>query len=54
MDWSSIEVFINEGQYVMTAQIFPNEFYKTLVVSNLGDDTLELNKFTISGVKSIW
>jgi fructan beta-fructosidase len=54
MDWSSIEVFINEGQYVMTAQIFPNEFYKTLVVSNLGDATLELNRFTISGVKSIW
>lgn len=54
MDWSSVEVFINNGQYVMTAQIFPNEFYKNLVISNPRDAVLELNGFAINGIKSIW
>ncbi|MEZ4969507.1 MAG: glycoside hydrolase family 32 protein [Flavobacteriaceae bacterium] len=54
MDWSSLEVFINGGQYVMTSQIFPNEFYKTLVISNPTEVELELDEFTISPIKSIW
>jgi len=54
MDWSSVEIFINSGQYVMTAQIFPNEFYRTLLLSNPGDMELELYEFTISLIKSIW
>jgi fructan beta-fructosidase len=54
MDWSSIEVFINEGQYVMTAQIFPNQFYRNLVISNPIEVELELHEFSISPIKSIW
>ena len=54
MDWSSVEIFINGGQYVMTAQIFPNEFYRTLLISNPADMELELDEFTISSIKSIW
>ncbi|WP_239985644.1 MULTISPECIES: glycoside hydrolase family 32 protein [Arenibacter] len=54
MDWSSVEIFINGGQYVMTAQIFPNEYYKTLVITNPEDDKLEMEKFSISPIKSIW
>jgi len=54
MDWSSVEIFINGGQYVMTAQIFPSEHYKTLVISNPDDAKLELDEFTISPIKSIW
>ncbi len=54
MDWSSVEIFINEGQYVMTAQVFPNDYYKSLTVTNSNDMELELNKFSISSLKSIW
>lgn len=54
MDWSSVEIFINKGQYVMTSQIFPNEFYRTLLISNPTDRELELKEFAISGIKSIW
>lgn len=54
MDWSSVEIFINKGQYVMTAQIFPQEFYRSLLISNTGGIDLDLNEFTISTVKPIW
>ena len=54
MDWSSVEIFINGGQYVMTAQIFPNENYRTLVISNPAEAELELVEFAISRIKSIW
>lgn len=54
MDWSSVEIFINHGQYVMTAQIFPNEFYRNLMISNPSDMELKLDTFTISPIKSIW
>ena len=36
LDRSSIEVFINKGQYVMTAQFFPNENYTDLSIKNTG------------------
>ena len=54
MDWSSVEIFVNGGQYVMTSQIFPNEHFNTLVIANPGEVELTLNGFTISPVKSIW
>lgn len=54
MDWSSVEIFINKGQYVMTAQIFPQEFYRTLLISNPGEMELKLKEFSISPIKSIW
>ena len=54
MDWSSVEIFINRGQYVMTCRIFPNEFYRSLLISNPGGIDLDLNEFTISTVKPNW
>ena len=54
MDWSSIEVFINEGQYVMTSQIFPNEFYKQLEIKNNNNSDLILLNFEVNSAESIW
>lgn len=54
MDHSSIEVFINKGQYVMTAQLFPNENYNALTINNFANTPLELTEFTLSKVKRIW
>ena len=54
IDHSSIEVFINEGQYVMTAQLFPNEKYTDLTLENLGDSEIALAGFQVNEVKRIW
>jgi len=54
IDHSSIEIFINEGQYVMTAQFFPNEKYTHLIIENLGDNEITFEDLTISSVKRIW
>jgi fructan beta-fructosidase len=54
IDHSSIEVFINEGQFVMTAQLFPNEAYSDLTIENLGETSFTLKDFEISSVKRIW
>lgn len=52
LDWSSIEIFIDKGKYVMTEQIFPTEFYNTLQISSI--DTIEIKKFKLNAIKSIW
>jgi len=54
LDHSSIEIFINKGQYVMTAQLFPNEAYHTFTIENLGDDDILLKDFTSNKVEKIW
>ena len=54
IDHSSIEVFINEGQYVMTAQLFPNEKYTDLTLENLSDSEITLKDFEVNEVKRIW
>lgn len=54
MDLSSIEVFINGGQYVMTDQIFPNENYTIFEIENTSGGQMELKDFTVSGIASIW
>jgi fructan beta-fructosidase len=54
LDWSSIEVFINKGQYVMTSQIFPKDNYIALDIKNLGVSELSMQAFSINEVKSIW
>ncbi|MGI9548030.1 MAG: glycoside hydrolase family 32 protein [Flavobacteriaceae bacterium] len=54
IDWSSIEVFINQGQYVMTAQIFPNDFYTNLEIINHHPSDLILLDFEVSSAESIW
>src|SRR5680860_141944 len=55
MDRSSIEIFLNQGQYVMTAQVFPNENYNVLNIVNTSDaKALEFKKFGIGTVKGVW
>ncbi len=54
MDWSSVEVFINQGQYVMTSQVFPREYYTVLDVTNGSDSDLILLDFEVSSAESIW
>lgn len=54
MDWSSIEVFINKGQYVMTTQIFPNNQYSKLVFENNSELDISLGQVAISKIKSAW
>ena len=54
MDWSSIEIFINEGPHVITAQIFPNEYYQELKIDNGSAGDLILLDFEVSSAESIW
>ncbi|WP_339706970.1 glycoside hydrolase family 32 protein [uncultured Kriegella sp.] len=54
VDRSSIEIFINKGQYVMTSQLFPTENYTDLSIKNTGNTQLSLNDFKISEVKDVW
>lgn len=54
IDHSSVEVFLNKGQYVMTSQIFPNEKYTDLTIENLGESEINLSDLEINQVKRIW
>ena len=54
MDWSSVEIFINKGQYVMTAQVFPNTNYSKLVFKNNSDQEIDLGEVSISKINSVW
>ena len=54
VDHSSIEVFINKGQYVMTSQIFPNESYNSLDIKNTSKAAIEINNFEVFKVASVW
>ena len=54
LDHSSIELFINGGQYVMTNQIFPNEFYAALTLENNSSDELKINDFSERKMERIW
>jgi fructan beta-fructosidase len=52
LDWSSIEIFIDNGRYVMTEQIFPTEIYSSLELSST--DQAKINHFKINAIKTIW
>lgn len=55
IDWSSIEVFINKGQYVMTEQVFPKSFYTKLKIENKEErKDLILSGFESNKINSIW
>lgn len=54
MDWSSVEIFINGGQYVMTAQLFPNEPYTDLTIENTGSTELLFRDLGLSQVNGVW
>ena len=54
MDWSSAEVFINGGQYVMTAQLFPNQPYTLLEISNPTKSEIAIGNLEVNKAASIW
>ncbi len=54
MDQSSMELFINDGQYVMTEQIFPSKPYTSLVIENTGQKVLEFKDLSVSPVEKVW
>ena len=52
LDWSSIEVFLNEGIYCFTEQIFPTQAYTKLSIQS--DESQEISNFEINKIKGIW
>ncbi|MDO6473115.1 glycoside hydrolase family 32 protein [Maribacter sp. 1_MG-2023] len=54
LDHSSLELFINGGQYVMTNQIFPNEFFRAITIVNNSEEELVIEDFTEHKVERVW
>ncbi|UWX54577.1 GH32 C-terminal domain-containing protein [Maribacter litopenaei] len=54
LDHSSLEIFLNKGQYVMTNQIFPNGDYTELRLENTSDTELKIDSLMESKVMRIW
>ncbi len=52
IDWSSIEIFLNDGVYSFTEQIFPNKPYTKLSIQS--NENQEINNFTINKIKGVW
>jgi fructan beta-fructosidase len=52
LDQSSIEVFIEDGKYVFTNQLFPRQPYTKLEISGLKDEVIKDLKVTYVG--SVW
>ncbi|MBW8351385.1 glycoside hydrolase family 32 protein [Bacillus sp. IITD106] len=53
VDWSSIEVFVNDGEKVITDLIFPKEDGKEIVLFASGSD-VTLSSFEFFQLKSVW
>lgn len=57
VDASSVEVFLNQGQYAMTAQVFPNAFYDKLQIGPLtgnGREGFRIIETQVLSVRRIW
>jgi fructan beta-fructosidase len=54
MDWSSVEIFINGGQYVMTDQLFPKEFYTQMTLENSSDIDLNMELGGPFKIERVW
>lgn len=52
MDWSSIEIFLNDGIYAFTEQIFPNQPYTKLTIQS--EDNQEIKNIEFQSIKGIW
>jgi fructan beta-fructosidase len=52
LDWSSIEIFLNEGVYTFTDQIFPNQPYTKLTIEST--ENQEIKNIVFQSVKGIW
>jgi len=53
IDWSSIEIFINDGRWVITDLIFPEDEILDLKINNLAE-ILKIDKLDIFELDSIW
>ncbi len=53
LDWSSIEIFLDNGIYSITEQIFPTEPFNQLIIENL-DYQAEIENGEIKFMKSVW
>ena len=54
LDRSSIEVFVNGGQYVMTDQLFPSEAYTKLSMENLSTNEIQIKDLKVGPMESVW
>lgn len=54
LDQSSCELFLNEGENVMTEQLFPSTPYQTIEIKNLSRDTIQVQGLKIQPINSIW
>lgn len=54
IDHSSIEIFINKGQYVMTVQVFPNKKYTNLIISNLSAVSAIFKNVEVNSIRGTW
>lgn len=52
LDESSVETFVNEGEYVVTDQIFPMETYSKIEISGSSESTIK--KVKIKSINKIW
>jgi fructan beta-fructosidase len=52
IDWSSIEIFLNDGVYSFTEQIFPNKPYTKLSIQS--DENQKIKNLTINKIKGVW
>ena len=52
LDWSSIEIFLNDGIYTFTEQIFPKKPYNKIIIKS--DENQEIKNIEISKIKGIW
>ena len=53
VDQSSVELFLNKGQRVMTSQIFPRAPYTELVLKNLSEEGL-IENIRVQDIGTIW
>lgn len=53
IDWSSIEIFINEGLQVITSLIFPEEIIVDIFINNYAKDLI-IDKLDLFKLDSIW
>ena len=54
LDWSSLETFINGGQYAMTQLLFPSQPFNRLTFQNLSQEKILFQAIEISTMKSTW
>jgi fructan beta-fructosidase len=54
IDRSSVEIFLNQGQFALTSQLFPRQPYTQLLFENPNKSNLILLDLEVSDIKSIW